>query len=294
MEGRSRVAAGSTETGRRACSAVAWMPDAGSDRIGSDRRTALRPTDHTDGHRFHRSIAFQRRGAKTQRRRDIAPSRLRVGWPWIGGSLTSCWRFLDREVSEGGPRPTLRAGWKPAPTTSQPAVITPRPIGASVPPTILIGGIGKVRVRTRGKHVAPGCAGSVFVHERSPKTAARPAQMGTGHSMGKAMRSGSTGSEGGRRSSGQRGRRPLNQSPNDRADRATLGRQGRHRRPRLTGFRGSGRIGDGGRTRSHSPYRWVNRPPYLKRRGLTTSAWMRTGTAPRSSRAWGRGGGSGR
>jgi hypothetical protein len=65
------------------------------------------------------AVATSHFNAEAQRRRDIAPSRLRVCWPWIGGSLTSCWRFLDREVSEGGPRPTLRAGWKPTPQSPQ-------------------------------------------------------------------------------------------------------------------------------------------------------------------------------
>ena len=71
-----------------------------------DRRIArtLQPTDHTDGHRFHRIIAVQRRGAE--------PSHLRVSDPLIDGCLTSWKRDSDRKVSEGGgPRRTvLRTG----------------------------------------------------------------------------------------------------------------------------------------------------------------------------------------
>jgi len=51
-----------------------------------DRSIALarQPTDHTDGHRFHR-----------------IPSQLRVGGAWIERCQTSWWRLLDRTVSEG-------------------------------------------------------------------------------------------------------------------------------------------------------------------------------------------------
>ena len=52
-------------------------------------------------------------------------------------------------------------------------------------------------------------------------------------------------SERGRRSRGQRGRRPSNQPPNDHADRATLGRRRRPRRPSMRdGFRDRNRFRD--------------------------------------------------
>ena len=65
---------------------------------------ARQPTDHTDGHRFHRREKPRRRKGREGPRKT---SRLKVGHSLRGGRLTSWWRFLDRKVSEGGPRPTL-------------------------------------------------------------------------------------------------------------------------------------------------------------------------------------------
>ena len=86
------------------------------------------------------------------------------------------------------------------------------------------------RSRLPGKPSPPGCAGSVFVPERPPGTAARPAQMGTGHSAAKALRESLL--VGMRPPFAQSAWSPPSPSPpNDHADCATLGRRRRPRRP---------------------------------------------------------------
>ena len=68
-------------------------------------------------------------------------------------------------------------------------------------------------------------------------------------------------SERGRRSRGQRGRRPSNQPPNDHADRATLGRRRRPRRPSMRDeFRDRNRFRDRGSIRGSGSSR---NPPRL-------------------------------
>ena len=69
------------------------------------------------------------------------------------------------------------------------------------------------------------------VPERHPGGVARLAYSATGHSTGSAPLTGSTVYEAGRRSSEQRGRSPPLNHSRDHAVRATLGRQGRPRRP---------------------------------------------------------------
>jgi len=76
--------------------------------------------------------------------------------------------------------------------------------------------------------------GTTLCRYNDPTTQRAPHNVATGHSSGSAPHPGSSVFEAGRRSPERRGRSPPTHHSNDRAVRATLGRQGRPRRPVLT------------------------------------------------------------